>query len=98
MGTVFIFLEEIESYTNEIQYFRKRITSNLLSNKTRQLKFIPHFTFNIRHIKGQKNELPDALSRTMINTLIPSGIDYHDLAKLQETDVEFSKLRSDDAT
>ncbi|VDP52653.1 unnamed protein product [Schistosoma margrebowiei] len=64
----------------------------------RKSEFILQFTSNIRYIKDYENEVADALSRTMMNALIPSGTVYHGLAKLQEIVIEISNQRSDNTT
>ena len=71
---------------------------NYSPREIRQLEFISQFTSSIQYIEGNNNEVADALSRTTINAIITNGIDYHGLAKLQETDIELNKLRFDDTT
>ncbi|CAH8647502.1 unnamed protein product, partial [Schistosoma rodhaini] len=71
---------------------------NYSPREIRQLEFISQFTSDIRYIKGQENEVADALSRTTINTLVQSEIDYRELAELQNIDVELNRLKSDNTT
>ncbi|CAH8610157.1 unnamed protein product [Schistosoma curassoni] len=71
---------------------------NYSPREIRQLEFISQFTSNIQYIKGNSNEVADALSRTMVNALIQSEIDYHKLAALQNIDVELNRLKSANTT
>ncbi|CAH8548688.1 unnamed protein product [Schistosoma rodhaini] len=71
---------------------------NYSPRQIRQLELSSQFTSEIRYIKDQENEVADALPRTTINALTTNRIDYHGLLKLQETDIELNKLRSDDRT
>ncbi|CAH8566999.1 unnamed protein product [Schistosoma bovis] len=71
---------------------------NYSPREIRQLEFISQFTSDIQYVKGQENDVADALSRATISTLMASGIDYNGLAKLQERDIELNKLRSGGST
>ncbi|CAH8492890.1 unnamed protein product [Schistosoma mattheei] len=71
---------------------------NYSPREIRQLEFISQFTSDIQYVKGQENDVADALSRATISTLMASGIDYNGLAKLQERDIELNKLRSGGTT
>lgn len=71
---------------------------NYSPKEIRQVQFISHFTFDIRYIKGQENEVADALPRTTTNVLTPIRTDCHGLAKLRETNGELGNLRFDDMT
>lgn len=59
----------------------------------RHLSFIGQFTTNIQHIPGKNNIVADTLSRVQAISL-PSPIDYDDLVKEQEGDLELQNLLS----
>ncbi|PIK56201.1 gag-pol polyprotein [Apostichopus japonicus] len=59
----------------------------------RHLDFVSQFTTDIRHIKGKDNVVADALSRSTINTVSASNIDFKAISAEQEVDEELSKLR-----
>ena len=59
----------------------------------RHLDFISQFTTDIRHIKGIKNSVADALSRLDINS-IHSSIDFSQLADAQQSDEELSQVKA----
>lgn len=48
-------------------------------------------TSNIRYIKGNDNQVVDALARTAVNFLIDIGINYHNPVALQKTQVELNR-------
>lgn len=62
------------------------------------MELTSQFKSNKQYIKGQEDEVDDALSRTTINALTPSAMDYHSLTKLQEMEIKLNKLESNDTT
>ena len=61
----------------------------------RHLDFISQFTSDIRHIKGHRNVVVDALSRIELNSLlnIPT-LDFVTLSAAQQQDSEFQHVQS----
>lgn len=60
--------------------------------QTNQLDYISQFTNDIRHIKGSENVVADTLSRSNIDVINITQLDFHTLAKEQSEDDELPKL------
>jgi hypothetical protein len=52
---------ELRTYHNGLKYIFEQPTLN--SRKTRWLEFLSEYDFDIKHIKGKKNKVVDALNR-----------------------------------
>lgn len=64
-------------------------SSSRLPHEERYLRFVAEFTTDIRHISGVDNVVADALSRV---DAVQCTIDFEQLAKDQENDVELENL------
>ena len=63
--------------------------------QARHLDFIAQFTTDLRHVSGTDNSVADALSRIEANAVTystPPLVDYHTMAKAQQTDPELTTL------
>ena len=63
--------------------------------QARHLDYISQFTTDLRHTRGIDNPVADALSRIEANAIMHASaplIDYHTMAKAQQTDTELTRL------
>ena len=74
-----------------LTYAFKQRSDKSSPRQSRQLDFISQFTTNIQHIKGSDNITADTLSR-IASINMPSPIDYSEIAKAQENDLELNSL------
>jgi hypothetical protein len=72
--------------------FTKKPSINDTPRRVRQLDYISQYSTEIQFVNGRDNVVADSLSRTIDEVCMPSPIDYAELAKSQENDVELAKL------
>lgn len=77
----------------------KSSSDNFTNRQARHLEYISQFSSDLRHIKGQLNVVPDALSRVLCNILtqFPPTLDYQQLFNEQQSDSELQRLTSSSA-
>lgn len=63
--------------------------------QTNQLDYIAQFTNDIRHIKGSHNIVADTLSRSHIDAVTVTSLDFQTLANEQDKDEEFKNIAKD---
>ena len=78
-----------------------RTNSNRYSpRQVRHLDFVSQFTADLRHVKGDKNPVADALSRIDIDAIhhLPFSADLPTLIRAQQDDAQLQQLRQSTST
>ena len=63
-------------------------SDQLIGRRARQLSFISEFTTDVRHVRGDRNVIADALSQLEINRIVftQDALDYNEIAAAQRDD------------